>query len=96
MTWAWDEYPVSLDKLDDHLKALLRLKIREFVHLSPWFKDVDTVDPVVQISPPSMARTGQSSPTMRMRRHSPGDCPNRKLDGKVGRRHVRVSVHETV
>lgn len=41
---VFDEAPVALDSLDDHLKALLRLKLREFVHLSPWFKGVPSID----------------------------------------------------
>jgi hypothetical protein len=85
MEWSWDELPVSLDKLDDHLKALLRLKIREFVHLSPWFKDVD---PLV---PSAKAATKPAIRTMTMRRHHDSQCPNRKLDGRVGRRYVRNS-----
>lgn len=41
---VFDEAPVALESLDDHLKALLRLKLREFVHLSPWFKGVPSID----------------------------------------------------
>lgn len=41
---VFDEAPVALESLDDHLKAILRLKLREFVHLSPWFKGVPSID----------------------------------------------------
>jgi hypothetical protein len=47
MTRVNVESPVSLDSLDDHLKALLRLKIREFLHMSPWFRNIPSIDPVM-------------------------------------------------
>lgn len=96
MTLSLHESAVSLDKLDDHLKALLRLKIREFVHLSPWFKEVPNtfttpvVDPTLMPPPPPQF---VDAPKVRVRRHASNACPNRKLDGKVGRRHVRATVH---
>ena len=40
----WNESAIALEKLDDHLKSLLRLKIREFVHLSPFFKNLPMVE----------------------------------------------------
>lgn len=86
MTRAWDESAVSLDKLDDHLKALLRLKIREFVHLSPWFKDVPVVDSSTFV--PSCVRAAEAMSKARM-----AACPHRKNDGKIGRRIVRGSLH---
>ncbi len=92
MTRALDESPVSLDKLDDHLRALLRLKIREFVHLSPWFKDVATVDPICftnyRLAQPDV-------PEMVMRHSQDAACPNRKQDAQTRRRHVRVAIHAT-
>jgi hypothetical protein len=87
MTWSWDEYPVSLEKLDDHLKALLRLKIREFVHFSPCFRDVPSVDPML-LGDVLKA----DSPTMMMRHRIDSQCPNRKFEGVVGRRHVRTTL----
>ena len=86
MTWSWDEHPVSLDKLDDHLKALLRLKIREFVHFSPCFRDV----PPVEGGGRNVLR--KDSPTMVMRHGLDNQCPNRKFEGVVGRRHVRTTL----
>lgn len=92
MASALDESPVSLDKLDDHLKALLRLKIREFVHLSPCFKDVTTVEATGFATP----RSAQPDvPEMLMRHSQDAACPNRKQDGQIRRRHVRVAVHAT-
>lgn len=89
MTRALDESPVSLDMLDDHLRALLRLKIREFVHLSPCFKDVSAVDPT---SFSSYRLAQPDVPEMVMRHSQDATCPNRK---QVRRRHVRVAVHAT-
>ncbi len=88
MTRARNESPVSLDKLDDHLKALLRLKIREFVHLSPWFKNLPTVDP---IAPSPATRPVSIAPL----HGKAAGCPHRKHDGKIGRRIVRGSLHLT-
>ena len=39
-----DEHPVRLEKLDDHLKAILKIKIREFVHLNPIFNCIPSID----------------------------------------------------
>lgn len=39
-----DEQPISLDKLDDRLKAILKIKIREFVHLNPIFNCIPSID----------------------------------------------------
>ncbi len=39
-----DEQPISLDKLDDRLKAILKIKIREFVHLNPVFNCIPSID----------------------------------------------------
>lgn len=38
------ELPVKLEDLDSRLKAIVRLKLREFVHLSPFFRDVPLPD----------------------------------------------------
>ncbi|HEY9788577.1 MAG TPA: hypothetical protein V6D17_24530 [Candidatus Obscuribacterales bacterium] len=35
---------VALDHLDSHLKALLKLRLREFVHLGPWFEEAAEVE----------------------------------------------------
>jgi hypothetical protein len=39
-----DEHPIRLEKLDDHLKAILKIKIREFVHLNPIFNCIPSID----------------------------------------------------
>ena len=89
MTPSWNEAPVSLEKLDGHLKALLRLKIREFVHLSPWFKDTPTVDPSLYAPQPQRD-------ARRVVFFAKGDdCPHSKNHGRHGRRHVRSAVHLT-
>lgn len=44
MTSGTNELTVALEHLDNHLKAILKLKLREFVHLSPWFNDAVTVN----------------------------------------------------
>jgi hypothetical protein len=90
MTPSWHEAPVSLEKLDGHLKALLRLKIREFVHLSPWFKEPPTVDPTLFIQRSAFV-SSQAAPQRLADEH---ECPHRKQ--QMGRRHVRASVRMTV
>jgi hypothetical protein len=86
----WNEKTVSLEKLDGHLKALLRLKIREFVHLSPWFKDDGFADgPLLDFRPPAAT----NSQAVHFNEES--DCPHRRNEGRIGRRHVRTSLHVT-
>ena len=46
-----DEHPVRLEKLDDHLKAILKIKIREFVHLNPIFNCIPSIDVESYIRP---------------------------------------------
>ena len=88
MTPGWNEAPIALDELDDHLKALLRLKIREFVHLSPWFKDTPIVDPTA--FPASMSSPSSYLTAGTINRQAP--CPNKKHEARV-RRHVRSPLH---
>jgi hypothetical protein len=84
----WNEKAVSLEKLDGHLKALLRLKIREFVHLSPWFKDDNFVDaPLLDFTPPSAVARQSVHFT------DESNCPHRRNEGRIGRRYVRSSLH---
>jgi hypothetical protein len=61
------ESPVALEHLDDHLKAILKVKLREFVHLSPCFADIPSID---------MSRygRGQSSAPAEV----DAGCPNRQ------------------
>ncbi len=44
MTLLPDELPISLDKLDDYLNAILKIKLREFVHLNPIFNCIPSID----------------------------------------------------
>ncbi|CAN5271791.1 hypothetical protein BH11CYA1_BH11CYA1_29220 [soil metagenome] len=44
MSYLPDELPVALDKLEDHLRAILKIKIREFVHLNPIFNCIPSID----------------------------------------------------
>lgn len=39
-----DEIAISLGDLDDHLKAILKIKLREFVHLNPIFNCIPSID----------------------------------------------------
>ncbi len=39
-----EDRAIVLDQLDDYLKTILRFKIREFVHLSPCFEAVPSID----------------------------------------------------
>jgi hypothetical protein len=39
-----DDRAVVLDQLDDYLKTILKFKIREFVHLSPCFEAIPSLD----------------------------------------------------
>jgi hypothetical protein len=76
------ELSISLEHLDDHLRAILKLKLREFVHLSPWFHNIPSIDttyyPKARPSASSIARPEDS-------------CPNR--DRPVMRkRYVRPAV----
>lgn len=38
------ESSVALDQLDSHTKAILRLKLRAFVHLHPCFDSIPTIN----------------------------------------------------
>lgn len=44
MSFLPDELPIALDKLEDHLRAILKIKIREFVHLNPIFNCIPSID----------------------------------------------------
>jgi hypothetical protein len=95
MAAVFTESPVSLDALDDHLKALLRLKIREWVHLSPWFQDIPSIDPVIY---GGGVPTRASQPREKFRSAVPTfeveeECPRRKQSGSVRRRTTRPSLH---
>lgn len=76
------ESPVALEHLDDYLKAILKLKIREFVHLSPWFRNIPSINTGCYPAVPKMAH----------RLADPDDCPNRSHRVYVRHRHVRLTV----
>ncbi len=81
MTRVLTESPVPLESLDDHLKALLRLKLREFVHLSPWFKNIPSIDPLLYSS--------SYQKTTSWHREQETQCPNRKPASLARARHAR-------
>jgi hypothetical protein len=68
MAFLGKESTIALKDLDAHLKAIVKLKIREFVHLSPWFHDLPGPDPIQF----SYFKEIQDGPE---RRHD-ADCPN--------------------
>ena len=39
-----DERAVVLEQLDDYLKTIVKFKLREFVHLSPCFDAIPSID----------------------------------------------------
>ena len=50
------ESPVALEHLDAHLKAIIKVKLREFVHLSPCFEAIPSID-VSKYSQPAQLST---------------------------------------
>lgn len=38
------DVPVELEELDDFLKTILKFKIREFIHMSPFFEGIPSID----------------------------------------------------
>lgn len=40
----FDGEPVQLENLNARLKMILKLKLREFIHLSPFFQDIPAID----------------------------------------------------
>ena len=74
------EFTVALDELDDHLKAILKVKLREFVHLSPWFSNIILTDVSRQ---PRQGVVGNDNDYRRVR------CPNRHYRLPVRRRVLR-------
>jgi hypothetical protein len=71
---------VALADLDNRLKAIVKMKIREFVHLSPCFHDLPAPDPI--------QFTFSATPNLPIRRHF-GNCPNYRH--RAIRRHRAVS-----
>ncbi|HEY9717027.1 MAG TPA: hypothetical protein V6C69_06145 [Trichormus sp.] len=88
MSILTSESPVALEHLDDHLKAILKVKLREFVHLSPCFADIPSID---------MSRYGRSQALVAAQHHlhvvSHDDgCPNKQHKTNLRRRPVRPVV----
>lgn len=44
MSYLPEEIAISIEELDDRLKAILRIKIREFVHLNPILNLIPSFD----------------------------------------------------
>jgi hypothetical protein len=76
------ESSVLLEHLDDHLKAILKMKIREFVHLSPWFRNIPSIDATSYPLPSSTAYLS-SKPE--------AHCPNR-IHHQFRRRSMRAVI----
>jgi hypothetical protein len=70
------ENPVRLEHLDARLRTILKFKLREFIHLSPFFQDVP-VDLTARET--AAARTKASIVWLE-------DCPNKH--GRVVRRRL--------
>lgn len=84
MSRVTKESPVRLEQLDDHLKVILKFRIREFVHLSPCFRDIPSIDAT---SYPSYAPQAPAG------RHPVEDgCPNRLHRAQPRPRYVRHAV----
>lgn len=83
--------PVALEHLDDHMKAILKVKLREFVHLSPCFENIPSIDVA------RYASSG-SSVSSRIPRYIPestplaDDCPNTRHRSMLRRRPLRPLV----
>lgn len=82
MSPANTEFVVSLEQLDDRLKNIVKIKIREFIHLSPWFSDVPTIDLNQYMRLESVEKYTP-------KRESPLECPNTHRP-KIRRRHQRL------
>ena len=78
------ELSISLEHLDDHLRAILKLKLREFVHLSPWFHDIPSIDMTYYPKPRGSSRSSIA--------HQEEACPNRQTHLVMRRRYVRPAV----
>ena len=75
------EAAVSLEHLDERLKAILKFKLREFVHLHPLFRGIPTLDPKKFEKTPEPL----SSALARLSDH----CPNRDRHLRLRRRAYR-------
>jgi hypothetical protein len=83
--FSFDGTPVQVENLDARLKMILKLKLREFVHLSPFFQDIPAIDlSLYRVVPKARARVVSAQDA----------CPNR-LQGSFPGRH-RVGRHVAV
>jgi hypothetical protein len=89
------EVPVRLEQLDTRLKAIVRLKLREFIHLTPVFQDIPSAglfnEPVTPVSVP-MRINGEfffDLASAAMLPYEP-ECPNRPLRIAPRRRMSRA------
>ncbi len=64
---------VALEHLDSHVKAILKLKLRAFVHLNPCFDSIHSID--TGSSPTNTLHSAQVNPPVR---------PARRVAGTVG------------
>lgn len=71
---------IALENLDSHLKTILKLKLREFVHLSPCFRGIPTIDTLAY---PQSGGSGSSGNAAQP------DCPNRSHRIELRKRYVR-------
>jgi hypothetical protein len=78
------EVPVRLEQLETRLKAIVRLKLREFIHLTPVFQDIPSVgmfnEPVTPVGVP-MRINGEIFFDLASAAMLPAEpeCPNRPL-----------------
>ena len=80
------ESQVSLEELDPKLKAILRLKLREMMHLHPVFRDIPSIDPEAYKSRRIATFKGylMVEPSL--------VCPNKQTTMGYRRRPVRAQV----
>jgi hypothetical protein len=76
--FSFDGTPVQVENLDARLKLILKLKLREFIHLSPFFQDIPAID---------LSLYGVVPKTRALMVTAQDDCPNR-LSGFTARRRV--------
>jgi hypothetical protein len=77
-SFSFDGTPVQVENLDARLKMILKLKLREFIHLSPFFQDIPAIDL-------SLYRVVPKTRSLMV--SAQDDCPNR-LPGFTARRRV--------
>jgi len=82
------ESPVALEHLDAHLKAIIKVKLREFVHLSPCFEAIPSID-VSKYSQPAQHSIPMFNTSPDVVSHSPAARTHRPA---IRRRALRVAV----